>query len=69
MTSEQLQARMQARTPKLKIAVLGAIPLDPRKLIKIVEEKLASDDDLLFRCCYPNVLRNPIIQQSVIIQL
>ncbi len=42
MTSEQLQDRMQARTPKLKIAALGATPLDPEKLIKIVKEKLAS---------------------------
>ena len=41
MTSEQLQARMQARTPKLKIAFLGAKPITPEKLIKIVEEKLA----------------------------
>jgi hypothetical protein len=40
MTSEQLQARMQARTPKLKIAVLGVIPIDPEKLIEIVEEEL-----------------------------
>jgi DNA-binding NtrC family response regulator len=41
MTSEQLQARMQARTPKLKIAFLGAKPIDPEKLIETVEEKLA----------------------------
>jgi hypothetical protein len=41
MTSEQLQARMQASTPKLKIAFLGTIPVIPEKLIKIVEEKLA----------------------------
>ena len=40
MTSEQLQARMQARTPKLKIAVLGVTPIDPDRLIEIVEEKL-----------------------------
>jgi CheY-like chemotaxis protein len=40
MTNKQLQARMQARTPKLKIAVLGVIPIDPEKLIEIVEEEL-----------------------------
>jgi CheY-like chemotaxis protein len=40
MTGEQLRARMQARTPKLKIAVLGVTPIDPEKLIEIVEEKL-----------------------------
>ena len=40
MTSEQLQARMHARTPKLKIAILGVIPIDPEKLIEIVEEAL-----------------------------
>lgn len=42
MTSEQLQTRMQARTPKLKIAALGVIPIDAEKLIEIVKEKLSS---------------------------
>jgi CheY-like chemotaxis protein len=41
MTSEQLHSRMQARTPQIKIAFLGAKPIGPEKLIKIVEEKLA----------------------------
>jgi CheY-like chemotaxis protein len=40
MTGEQLQARMQAITPTLKIAVLGATPMDSEKLIEIVEETL-----------------------------
>ena len=38
MTSEQLQARLHARAPQLKIAVLGATPIDPEKLIELVEE-------------------------------
>jgi DNA-binding NtrC family response regulator len=42
MTSEQLQARMQARMPKLKIAVLGVTPIDPEKLIEILEERLTA---------------------------
>ena len=41
MTSEQLRDRMHARTPELKIVVLGAKPIDPEKLIEIVEKKLA----------------------------
>lgn len=42
MTSEELQARMHARTPTLKIAILGATPIDPEKLIEIVEEALCT---------------------------
>jgi CheY-like chemotaxis protein len=42
MTSEQLQARMHARAPQLKIAVLGATPIDPETLIEIVEKALST---------------------------
>ena len=40
MTSEQLRDRLHARTPEIKIVVLGVIPIDPKRLIEIVEENI-----------------------------
>jgi len=42
MKRELLQERMHARKPQMKIAVLGATPIDAEKLIEIVEDTLCT---------------------------